>query len=533
MMTALIILLTAAALAAAEWKWGVLRLCYDKSRASHRAAALAAVLVCLLCVPLFLGGLADAREDIPYPLEHTAAHYNPYIEQFDAFMKGQLHIDYEPDPRLAALEDPYDYFARSDSGAYYLWDRALYDGKYYSYFGIAPIVTFYYPYYLTHGALPGDSTVMAFFLMLTALFLPLALFEWAGISERRVPLVPLLLSAPALVLSSGALLAARGVNHFYYIAVIAGMAFLSAFLFFALAAYNAKRTAPRILLYVAAGVAFALLFHSRLNIALLCAFLVIPGLWFMIIRRPGDARPARVIIGELAALGTPVAAALCFSFWFNAARFSGPLDFGTNYQLTVANVATYKLRLSDLPFAIYNYFLAPAEACETYPYITFTRLGTAPTDHYIYRDANLGLFCLPLTLGILAAPITVFRSGNTARQRTMAGAAFLGIVALAWINFCKGGVIYRYMLDLATVAAFLSVALLLPVAGDAVSGTAGEERPRVRGWLIYAAVCAFLLISIAGALRVSLINGHSYISAISEEVLEILERFLPFPGGTP
>lgn len=145
----------------------------------------------------------------------------------------------------------------------------------------------------------------------------------------------------------------------------------------------------------------------------------------------------------------------------------------------------------------------------------------------------MGLFCLPLTLGILAAPITVFRSGNTARQRTMAGAAFLGIVALAWINFCKGGVIYRYMLDLATVAAFLSVALLLPVAGDAVSGTAGEERPRVRGWLIYAAVCAFLLISIAGALRVSLINGHSYISAISEEVLEILERFLPFPGGTP
>lgn len=530
MIILLIILATAAALVAAERKWGLLRVLYDKSRLSHRICALAAVLVCLLCVPIFYHGLADAREDIPYPLEHTAAYYNPYIEQFDAFMKGRLHIDYTPDSRLTSLSNPYDYNERADSGAYYLWDRALYNGKYYSYFGIAPIITFYFPYYLLHGALPGDSTVMAFFLALTALFLPMALFAWADISERKIPLIPLMLAAPTLLLSSGVLLAARGVNHFYYIAVIAGMAFLSAFLFFAMAAYSAQKTAAHMLLYTAAGVAFALLFHSRLNIALLCAFLVIPGLWFMIIRRNGEHRPGRQVIAELASLGLPVAAALCFSFWFNSARFSGPLDFGTNYQLTVADVSTYKLRLSDLPFAIYNYFLAPAEACENYPYITFTRLGAAPTDHYIYRDANLGLFCLPLTLGILAAPVTVFKSTSATRRRTMAGAAFVGIVALAWINFCKGGVIYRYTLDLSLVASFLSVALLLPLTGDAVSAdiSSGARRAQVRGWLIYASVCAFLLISLFGALRVSLINGHSYISPISEKVLRILQKLLPF-----
>ncbi len=525
MILSLIILATAAILIAAERKWGLLRTMYDEKRMSHRLCALAAILLCLLCVPFFSFGLADAREDIPYPLEHTVSYYNPYVEQFDAFMKGQLNIDYEPDSRLTALDNPYNYSERANSGAYYLWDRALYNGKYYSYFGIAPIITFYCPYYFLHGALPGDSTVMAFFLTLTALFLPMALFAWADVSERKIPLVPMMLATPTLFLSSGVLLAARGVNHFYYIAVIAGMAFLSAFLFFALSAYSAKKTASRILLYTAAGVSFALLFHSRLNIALLCAFLVIPGLWFMIIRRCGERRPARQIIGELAALGAPVAAALVFSFWFNAARFSGPLDFGTNYQLTVADVSTYKLRLSDLPFAIYNYFLAPAEVCDNYPYITFTRLGAAPTDHYIYRDANLGLFCLPLTLGILAAPVTVFKGGNCARRRTMAGAAFIGIITLAWINFCKGGVIYRYTLDLALIASFLTVALLLPVAGDAVSGT---ERPQARGWIIYAAVCAFLLLSLAGALRVSLINGHSYISDISEKTLSVLQKLLPF-----
>ena len=49
--------------------------------------------------------------------------YNPYVQQFDAFQKGQLHIDVEPEQELLELANPYDPAQRQ--GIYYLWDRAL------------------------------------------------------------------------------------------------------------------------------------------------------------------------------------------------------------------------------------------------------------------------------------------------------------------------------------------------------------------------------------------------------------------------
>ena len=68
---------------------------------------------------IFIGG----RGEVAYPLENGVNQYNPYVQQTDAFLKGQLHIDYKPSDELLALENPYDYSSRD--GIYYLWDRAL------------------------------------------------------------------------------------------------------------------------------------------------------------------------------------------------------------------------------------------------------------------------------------------------------------------------------------------------------------------------------------------------------------------------
>ena len=523
----IVILIIAAALAAAEWKFSFMRTAYDAKKLPHCLIALLSVLLSLMSVPLFLSCFADARDDVPYPLEAGVKYYNPYVQQFDALRKGQLYLDMEVDERLLELDNPYDYQARQKSRADAPWDRALYDGKYYSYFGIAPVFAVYYPYWLIKGALPGESTVMAVYLFITALFLPLALFKWAESTEKKIPLVPLLLAVPAVFLSSAVLLVARGYAHFYYIAVIAGIAYLSAFLFFSFAAYTAKSRAAKCALWAAAGISYALIFLSRLNIAFLAAFSVVPGLWFMILRRDGKWRKLRTVATELACLGAPVAAAVGFSMWFNAARFSGPFDFGANYQLTVADVSTYRLRISDLPYAIYNYFLAPADACENYPYITFTRTGVSPS-HYVYRDANLGLFCFPLTLGILTAPVITFSQRAAIKRRVMTGTAFFGLLVLAWFDFCKGGVIYRYTADIALMASFLAAASLLYLLGSDSEIESKKDKPALSHSVLYAAICGFFMLSAVLALRVSLINGHTYISDIPEKVLEIFEKILPF-----
>ena len=100
------------------------------------------------------GALVKKGELIEYEVG-GAVPVDIYIRQFDAWKKGQIELDLEVDRRLAELENPYDPTQRKQSGARYNWDYALYDGKYYSYFGIAPILTVHAPIYAVTGKLPN------------------------------------------------------------------------------------------------------------------------------------------------------------------------------------------------------------------------------------------------------------------------------------------------------------------------------------------------------------------------------------------
>lgn len=143
-----------------------------------------ALAVCVAACAVFscLSVAGADGSSVAYPLEGYIENYNPYVQQFDAFQKGQLHIDVEPEPELLELANPYDPAQRQ--GIYYLWDRALYNGKYYSYFGVTPILTVYYPFYLAMHSLPSETTVKMIYSLMTALFLPLAVFELAKLTGK-------------------------------------------------------------------------------------------------------------------------------------------------------------------------------------------------------------------------------------------------------------------------------------------------------------------------------------------------------------
>lgn len=90
----------------------------------------------------------------PYPLENRYTR-DQYQQLFSAFFEGKLDINAQPPPdELSSLECPYDITERDAadvSGDH--WDRAYYNGRFYSYFGIAPVFTVYLPVYLRGIAL--------------------------------------------------------------------------------------------------------------------------------------------------------------------------------------------------------------------------------------------------------------------------------------------------------------------------------------------------------------------------------------------
>lgn len=98
-----------------------------------------------------------------------------YIDlQANAFAKGQLELDVQPDPALLAFTDESLYEPGNREGIPVLWDATLYNGKYYLYWGPAPALLITPVKFFRQDDL-GDKFLTLAFLAGTLLFLNLAI----------------------------------------------------------------------------------------------------------------------------------------------------------------------------------------------------------------------------------------------------------------------------------------------------------------------------------------------------------------------
>lgn len=408
------------------------------------------VILCIFTVFVY-NNTFKTGEDIEYPLEQSVDSYDPYVQQFDAFMKGQLYIDYAPDEKLAELENPYDRAQRED--VTYLWDRSYYDGRYYSYFGTTPVFTVIYPYYFLTGKIPAASTIQLIFMLMFAVFFPLLIMVLGKKLSKRITPVMLSLIAYTAFVSSLQMLMARGRSAFYYIAATSAMAFLAMFAFLFFKGIFSERFKSRCIYFLFAGLAFALCFHSRINVAFGAVFFIIPMLVFGIILKK---RKLRERIIELCSLAFFVIIGFVLSFIYNYLRFGDIFEFGASYQLTVADVSTYKLDIKEIGYAIYCYFIAPLKDSIITDSLVFTNTKIAAVDRYLYIDKYFGIFAVPFMLASLTLPfVLIDKSKNFAYRVTMIS-SFVGMFIMAWVDFCMGGVIFRYLCDISVIMAVIS-----------------------------------------------------------------------------
>ena len=89
---------------------------------------------------------------------------NQYELMAESILNGHLYIDYpDIDPKLLALDNPYDFEARKAAEVSYHWDHAFYNGRYYMYFGIVPSLSLSYRYKPNH--LSCDTNICLFVYM--------------------------------------------------------------------------------------------------------------------------------------------------------------------------------------------------------------------------------------------------------------------------------------------------------------------------------------------------------------------------------
>ncbi|MCL2884428.1 MAG: hypothetical protein FWF49_02945 [Oscillospiraceae bacterium] len=319
----------------------------------------------------------------------------------DAFAAGQVSLLTKPDPALLALPNPYDWSQRGNLGS---WDHLLFNGKYYSYYGIAPVVLLFLPYHLLTGYYFPSAWAVLLFSVIGMWFLTKA---YLSLIRQKFPRLPCAWAAAGLIILQvcTGIFFCIGRPYFYEIAISAGFMFATAGAYFLLSSriLRGGRTARRTVYWrvMLSGVLLSLAVLSRATYVAVCLAALV-FLWFGF-RKERKMRAPHKKTFVLAAL-LPYILFGGVQMLYNFMRFGSPLDFGIAYSLTINDFTNAQFHPSFLLTTLYNYFIAPPNLTPQFPYAASMFQRVAINGFYYADAAGVSL----ISLGLLFKALPVF-----------------------------------------------------------------------------------------------------------------------------
>jgi hypothetical protein len=367
----------------------------------------------------------------------------------DAFLAGHLSLPTEPHPQLKALRDPYD---PRQSEPFRLHDASYYNGKYYLYFGVTPVVLLFLPFRaFGMGDMPQYTAVAVFmFAGVVFWFLTLSLVRRRCLPDRGAGV----LYATLVTLGfGGAIPFLLRRPSFYEVAIGCGFFCLAATVYFLVSVAFDERTS-----HWKAGLGslfLGLAVGARPNLLLAAPFL---GLVWMWKREQGYQQLRRLAI----ALVVPLFAVLFLLAAYNFARFGSPTEFGTSYQLAGLDVRLLHAEPKRIPFLAYFYLWHPAELNWVFPYVHASIAWVMRMPGFTLMEPVAGVFFTTPFLSVLALLPLVRGSTapGSAPDRTSEHIRALGRVAWSLVAFAavqiaflstRSGATMRYIPDFSGV----------------------------------------------------------------------------------
>lgn len=332
--------------------------------------AVVAVLIISLCIlpmgvhPRWNGQDADCR--------------NQYELMAEAFLEGHIDFAYGDEDALLVLDNPYDPYERSEAEVPFHFDHAYYNGHYYMYFGVVPVLLVFLPYRVLTGTSLTTYHATQLFVALTiaGIFLLFRLLR-KRFFPKMTEGVSLILCSAFSVISVWYSIAQPAL---YCTAISAALAMEIWSLYFYIRGVWVLSSENQQILSAGIGALLgALAFGCRPPVAL-ANLLVIPMLVVFVKQRKVTGK----LIAKLALAALPYVLVAIGLMWYNYIRFDSPFEFGQSYQLTVADQTQYtKLPGMDIiPRLLkdtWQSFFAPQILVSTFPYIdTVSVFGNFP-----------------------------------------------------------------------------------------------------------------------------------------------------------
>lgn len=355
---------------------------------------------------LIATGMTTAKISDTFKEHFSAEDGNQISEELVlAFENHQVSLLDEVPERLLEMSDPYDTALRSSENVAAKWDHVMYNGKYYSYYGIAPVILLFLPYHLITGYFfPTDIAVMIF-AVIGLIFLTLTYNAIIKKWFSRIPSGCYLAGLLIIHMVCG-IWFSTGRPLFYEISISSGFAFVTMGAFFMMTSNvisAGKTSLPRVTL-ASLFLAIAVLCRPTLAVYSICAC-VYYAIGF---KKSGE------ITGEDGTVTTDrkrrIKYILCalipfvvlgsVQMWYNYVRFDSPLDFGIKYSLTINDFIDSEYHTLFVLIGLFAYIFQFPTIKADYPYID-TWFTYFRASGYYFKDSGQ-------TSGIIWLALPVF-----------------------------------------------------------------------------------------------------------------------------
>lgn len=398
-------------------------------------------------------------------LDPKEPHHQQYYMLTEALLQGEFFLLDSPPEGLIKLENPYDYKERLElsqrTGEKIYWDIGYYEGKYFVYFGVGPVLFFYLPYYVLTGShLPTYQGIF-----LCSVFLVIAVLALVGeiIRKwyRRTPFLLYLLLSSLFINGCGALYMIKRPD-FYSLPILLALTCTIGGLYFWLSSTKMEDGGKPVLkrgrLFLG-SLCMAFVASCRPQL-LLGSFFSLLLFWEFIFQERMLCTLKKKGRFATFCFLSPYFVTALWLMYYNYARFGSIFDFGANYNLT-GNAMIYRgFHLDRIPLALFSYLFVPTGFTNRFPFVapstmTSSYQGVSTVECLIGGLIYNHVFLIP---GLM-----VWKMGKWIKNKKayfFALFACLSAVIIIITDAQMAGVLNRYFGDFAwlfMIAAFLAL----------------------------------------------------------------------------
>lgn len=388
-------------------------------------------------------------------------------ELVDAFENGQVSLMDKPTDDLLTMNNPYDYTARLNQKVQFKWDHVLFNGKYYSYYGIAPVLLLFLPYHLLTGYyLPSHFACLLFSMIGTILLFCLyfvMMSNWFKNTPFRLMLCGLI-----IVLISDGIFFCICRPSFYEMEEAAGFMFSAAGIWelFRSGICTKKKIRLRYLCFSAVFMSLAVLSRPTF---VLYAISMLLWLGCGLFQYHSEHSEKTEIVRYLAAALLPFIIIGSIQMTYNYLRFGSIFQFGIKYSLTINDFTHTRFYPEQAFISFWNLLFCIPIIKSTFPFFQGNLDYWGFNGYYFAENGDsFGLLWRALPLfSTLYIPKTLQHFDRRNKLKAILLCGVPGLIVPIYLVLCtwESGHALRYNIDFAWQMLLLSLAIIFFVYG--------------------------------------------------------------------